>query len=193
MKLRRPRDSDELIDERAFEREEYLPYWADLWPSSRALAAALVEQPPRGLRVLELGCGLALPSIAAAMLGAAEVLATDWSADALAFAGVNAALNGVTLPTLLSRWDDPEATIARGAWDLVIAADVLYEQRNVDELLPLLPRLVGVEGRVVVADPDRVPAQRFLREAAAAWLVESRQASERKVVLHTLRPRDQRW
>jgi len=193
MKLRRPRDSDELIDERASEREEYLPYWADLWPSSRALAAALVEQPPRGLRVLELGCGLALPSIAAAMLGAAEVLATDWSADALAFAGVNAALNGVTLPTLLSRWDDPEATIARGAWDLVIAADVLYEQRNVDELLPLLPRLVGVEGRVVVADPDRVPAQRFLREAAAAWLVESRQASERKVVLHTLRPRDQRW
>jgi predicted nicotinamide N-methyase len=193
MKLRRPRDSDELIDERAFEREEYLPYWADLWPSSRALAAALAEQPPRGLQVLELGCGLALPSIAAAMLGAAEVLATDWSADALAFAGVNAALNGVTLPTLLSRWDDPEATVGRGPWDLVIAADVLYEQRNVDELLPLLPRLVGVEGRVVVADPDRVPAQRFLREAAAAWLVESRQASEPKVVLHTLRPRDQLW
>jgi hypothetical protein len=44
-----------------------VPYWARLWPSGLALAAALAADPPSpGVRVLELGCGLALPSVVAA-------------------------------------------------------------------------------------------------------------------------------
>jgi predicted nicotinamide N-methyase len=34
----RPRDTEALLDEHAFEHEEYLPYWAELWPSGVALA-----------------------------------------------------------------------------------------------------------------------------------------------------------
>src|SRR4051794_31355437 len=134
LSLLRPRDSEELLDEEAFEREEFLPYWADLWPSARALAAHLTRLPLSGMRVLELGCGLGVPSLVAALAGA-EVLATDWSADALRFVDLNAARNGAALETRLVRWDDPRALQDETSFDLVVAADVLYEQRNVDQLL----------------------------------------------------------
>src|SRR3954452_5683468 len=78
----RPRSSDALIDEHAFEHEEYLPYWAELWPSALALADALGTAGGDGRRVLELGCGLGVPSLVAALRGA-DVLATDWSPAAV--------------------------------------------------------------------------------------------------------------
>jgi len=156
--LRRPKDSESLLDENAFEHEEYLPYWAELWPSARALAAVLAGRDLGGVRVLELGCGLGLPAITAALRGA-PVLATDWSHDALRFAAANAALNGAPVETALCRWDEAGEIVARGPWPLVLAADVLYEQRNVDQLLPLLPRLVAPAGEVLVTDPGRRPGR----------------------------------
>ena len=96
----RPRDSEALLDESAFEQEEYLPYWAELWPSGLALARWLAGRRFEGCRVIELGCGLALPSIVAAARGG-RVLATDWSADAVAMATLNAHRNGVEVESRL--------------------------------------------------------------------------------------------
>src|SRR3982751_983802 len=79
----RPRDSEALLDEHAFEHEEFLPYWAELWPSGLALAKRIAGRALHGARTLELGCGLALPSLAAALAGG-RVLATDWSPQAIA-------------------------------------------------------------------------------------------------------------
>jgi hypothetical protein len=59
--------------------------------------------------------------------------------------------------------------IARGPWRLVLAADVLYGQRNVDELLDLLPRLVDEDGLVWIADPLRPLTGAFLAAARGAW------------------------
>src|SRR5579885_2021506 len=75
----RPPSPEELIDERAFADEEFLPYWAELWPSGVALARFVAGLELEGTRVLELGCGLGLPSLAAALRGA-DVLASDWAA-----------------------------------------------------------------------------------------------------------------
>src|SRR4051794_24635403 len=86
----RPRDSEALLDEHAFEEQEFLPYWAELWPSGVALARAIAARSLRGARVLELGCGLGLPSLAAA-LGGGRVMATDWSPAALDLLADNAA------------------------------------------------------------------------------------------------------
>ncbi len=82
----RPRSGQGQLGEETFGDEIVMPYWAEMWPSGVALARALVGRPLGGMRTLELGCGgLALPSIVAS-LGGARVLATDWSADAVAFA-----------------------------------------------------------------------------------------------------------
>ncbi len=73
----RPRDSEALLDDHAFEHEEFLPYWAELWPSGVALARALAGRSLRGARTVELGCGLGLPSIAAAERDFAVTSSTD--------------------------------------------------------------------------------------------------------------------
>jgi predicted nicotinamide N-methyase len=169
--IERPPSAEALLSEEAFEREEYLPYWAELWPSGIALARHVLAMPLGGCRVLELGCGLALPSIAAALAGA-NVLATDWSTDALAFAGQNANRNGARLTTALLRWDEPHI-LAFGTFDIVLAADVLYEGRNGEQLRRLLPRVVAPGGHALVADPARPHAERFLEAAAADWTVET--------------------
>jgi len=169
LRLLRPRDAEALLDEAAFEREEFLPYWAELWPSSLALAAAISGRSLRGARTLELGCGLGLPSIAAALAGG-RVLATDWSADAIAITAENAERNGADLETLVCSWTDPGPLLDRAPWDLVLASDLLYEARNGDALLPLLPRLTG---EVWLADPGRQAADRFLDAARRDWEIVS--------------------
>jgi predicted nicotinamide N-methyase len=161
LRLLRPRDAEALLDEHAFEHEEFLPYWAELWPSSLALARAVAARSLRGARTLELGCGLGLPSIAAALAGG-RVLATDWSPDAVAMTRANAERNGACVETLVCSWAEPGPLVERGPWDLVLASDVLYEARNGEALAPLLPRLLAPHGEVWLADPGRPAAERWL-------------------------------
>jgi predicted nicotinamide N-methyase len=181
----RPRDSEALLDDEAFEREEFLPYWAELWPGALALARIVERRSFRGARVVELGCGLAIPSIVAALRGA-RVLATDWSPDAMALAAQNAERNGATLERAVVSWADPGPLVARSPWDLVLASDVLYERRNVELLLDLLPQLVDERGEVLLAEPGRPPAAAFFAAAAAQWT--TTQLSGR-VPVHRLRRR----
>jgi predicted nicotinamide N-methyase len=187
VELMRPPDAEALISEEAFEREEFLPYWAELWASAIALAHDVSMRALRGRPTLELGCGLGLPSIAAARAGG-RVLATDWSPDAVRATGANAERNGVNVETLRCAWAEPEPLLTRAPWSLVLASDVLYEQRGVDELLELLPRLVDRQGLVLLADPGRVPAGRFVRTAGedgwVIWSVASPRAP--RVVIHRM-------
>jgi predicted nicotinamide N-methyase len=186
----RPRDGEALLDEGAFARQdEYLPYWVELWPSGLALARAIHGRSLRGARVLELGCGLALPSIAAALAGG-RVLATDWSAHAVAVATENARRNGVTLDADVASWYAPDEMVAAGPWDLVLAADVLYEARNVPVLEELLPRLVGSTGEVWLADPGRAAAEEFFVRAPERWSLRTTyDTAPPHVSIRRLRPR----
>jgi predicted nicotinamide N-methyase len=161
----RPPSADALIDEDAFDEDEFLPYWAELWSSGVALAGVVSGLDLGGRRVLELGAGLGLPSLAAALRGA-DVLATDWAEDAVALLRANAERNGIALRVERVRWDAPEPLLRGAPWDLVLGADLLYEQRNVDQLLELLPHL-GDEA--LLADPGRPFARSFL----AHWQAEA--------------------
>jgi predicted nicotinamide N-methyase len=113
--------------------------------------------------VLELGCGLGLPALAAA-LGGADVLATDWAEDAIELLRRNAERNGVLLRVARVRWSEPEPLLRAAPWDLVLAADLLYEERNVAQLAELLPSLGG---EVVLAEPGRPYAKEFLEKFRA--------------------------
>jgi predicted nicotinamide N-methyase len=161
LRLLQPAEAADLPDDGAVEWAPLAPYWAVLWRSGVALAEELDGAPLRGLRVVELGCGLALPSIAAARAGA-SVLATDESQEALELVARNAGLNDVRVETARVRWSAAEEVIARGPFDLVLAADVLYERSAVAQLLALLPRLAP---RAWLADPGRPAADPFLEQA----------------------------
>lgn len=167
VRVLRPEQPEALVDDLAFEREEYLPYWAEVWPSARALGKEVARADLAGRRVVEIGCGLGIPSVAAA-LGGAEVLATDWSVDALVATARNAELNGVRVETCEVAWASPGMLVDRGPFDLILASDVIYERRNLDALIALLPRL-GAE--VWLADPGRRPAADFFTLAADDWAI----------------------
>src|SRR4051812_4277739 len=110
----RPRDTDALLDDAAFEEgDEFIPYWADLWPSAILLARTIAARALRGARVLELGCGLGLPSLAVALAGG-RALATDWAPEALTAVRRNAEHNNLTVATLVADWRAPEALLERG-------------------------------------------------------------------------------
>ncbi len=190
VRLLRPADGDALLDEVLAEDDpgdDRLPFWAELWPSGGALAAAVAVRRLAGTRALELGCGLGLVSVVAAAAGA-DVLAADQSGEAVAFTAANAARNGVAVRTVVCAFDRPAPLLAGAPWDLVLAADVLYESRNVPALLDLLPRLVGPGGEVWLADPGRPRERDFLAGVdAAGWRRESI-AVRPPVTVHRLRP-----
>jgi predicted nicotinamide N-methyase len=167
--LLQPQESAELPDTGPVEWAPIAPYWSVLWRSGLALARELDGLPLEGKRVVELGCGLGVPSIVAARAGA-EVLATDVSEEALALVARNSEANGVSVETGTVDWAAADALASRAPFDLVLAADVLYEEASVAPLLSLLPRLAPVAW---VADPGRLVACGFLEHAKRRWAVKT--------------------
>ena len=166
-----------LPDEGPVEWAPVAPYWSVLWRSGVALACELDGMALGGLRVVELGCGLAVPSIAAARAGAV-VLATDACAEALTLLARNAQANDVQIETATVDWTEPGELVRRAPFDLVLAADVLYERASVALLLSLLPRLAP---EAWLADPGRPAAGAFVEQADRRWPVETRVRDEVRV------------
>lgn len=171
----RPRSADDLISENDFERDERLPYWAELWPSSTILANFIfADKRPRG-RLIELGAGIGLVSIAAAMAGH-DVTASDYYEDALAFARANSYRNlGYEINTALVDWRAVSPDLPR--FDTVLASDVLYESRYAPLVATVIDRLLAPRGIAYVADPGRVAANAFVDACVERGLEISARAS----------------
>lgn len=161
IRFRRPPSIEKLLDELANRdpsdlelQDERLPYWADVWPCCRALILTL--QAHTGLvadkDVIELGSGLGLAGIAAALAGAKVVL-TDYSEDALGFAADNWALNLPGPPkTLLIDWRHPPQQLQA---DVLIASDVAYETRFFEPLVHTFQKLLRPGGDILLTEPRR--------------------------------------
>lgn len=189
IRLEKPRNADDLISEADFAHDERLPYWADLWPAAVVLAdfllreRALLGAVPDGARptALELGCGLGLVTLAAQGAGYA-VTATDYYADALRFTARNALHHGSEAPAVrLVDWRSLPDDL--GTFDLVLAADVLYERAYAAFVADAIARALTPTGRALVADQGRVALEDFLAEAAARGLVAQVVHRERRGVV----------
>lgn len=119
-------------------------YWSFCWASGQVLAAWILAHPGcvAGRKVLDFGSGSGVVAIAAAMAGAAEVIACDLDPAALDAAAANAHLNGVAV-TLCDDWRRRPGDIG-----VVTAADVLYDPEN----RPLLSMFRRVAPTVLLAD-----------------------------------------
>ena len=184
LRLWRPARPQELVDGGA-ESGAAGPVWAHTWTSGIVLARLITDRALQDLRVLDIGCGLGLVGVAAAAAGAA-VTVSDRSAYALAFAAVNAEVNGLSVEAVRCDWRDPAPLAVRGPWDLVLGADLLYDERSAFHLLRLLDRLVAAAGEVWLTDPGRRAAAAFTAAASVDWTL-SRRACGSGVVLHRLR------
>ncbi len=168
MGIWRPPDMESLIDLAAFEADERIPYWADVWESAIVLAEEIARLDGCGRTLLELGCGLGLPSLVAARSGFA-VTATDYEEPAIEGVRYNAAKNGLKdIDTRVLDWRNIPSDVGR--FDLVVAADVLYEPHHSAALAAVIARTLSPVGLALVADPCRTRAAGFADACRAAGL-----------------------
>lgn len=168
LRIWRPPDMESLIDLVAFDADERIPYWADVWESAIVLGEELATLPGGGHSLLELGCGLGLPSLVAARAGFA-VMATDYEEPALEGVRYNAAQNGIsTIETRVLDWRTIPADLGR--FDRVVAADVLYESHHAAALAGVIASALAPGGQALVADPCRTRAAGFIDACRAAGL-----------------------
>lgn len=178
--LLKPRNSDDLISEADYVKDERLPYWADLWTAAEVLAEYVLERGPEVLqrlraaagtadtddgaespaaRVLELGCGLGLVSIVAERAGF-RALATDYYDDALLFVRENARrVLGREIATRMVDWTAMPEDLGR--FELVLAADVLYEMRYAEVVASAVERSLIDGGVFWLADQGRIALGTF--------------------------------
>jgi predicted nicotinamide N-methyase len=156
-----PASAEDLIDERDFERDERLPYWAELWPSSRVLGQWMLGKAGDGCSLLELGCGAGLVATCASLSGF-DVTVSDYYEDALRFAEVNALRNGGRISRgMLLDWRKLPPDLPR--YDVVIASDVLYERPSGVLIAETLAHTLAPNGTAWLADPGRVARDAFIR------------------------------
>jgi predicted nicotinamide N-methyase len=136
------------------------PYWAFCWGAGQALSRYILDHPTlvAGKRVVDFGAGSAVAGIAAALAGAAQVVAVDIDPLALRMAQANARLNGVKLDV---------APQVGEPWDVLLASDVLYETGNEHWL-----RTAADSGRqVLLSDPLRHGTPRPGLQVVAEYVV----------------------
>ncbi len=142
--LRHDYRQEDLTDEERCVLMDEPPFWAFCWSSGQVLARWLrdFEEGLAGKRVLDFGSGSGIAAIAAALSGAREVIALDTDPLSRRAIEANAELNSVTVT--------PAANLdsLRGDFDVILAADVLYDRNN----LQLLDIFIERSKLVVVAD-----------------------------------------
>ena len=185
LRLMRPAEPDRLLDALdvlALNRsDDYMPYWAYLWPGAYLLAEAVGRGIwPTGLKTLEIGCGLGLTGLVGLQRGL-HVHFTDYDTAPLAFVEQSAEANGFDsdrYSTGRFDWREPEGS----SFDLILGADVLYERKLVPLVADVLAARLAPDGIGLVSNPYRVAAEAFPEELARRGLT----AEVEPIEAHTL-------
>lgn len=137
--------------------------FGQLWPASRALARAVKHIDIRNRRVIELGCGLGLPSLVLQSRGA-DVTASDHHPLSEPFLDYNAALNRLApIPYVDLPWSSAHSLQDIGRFDLIVGSDILYERDHAEMLAALVGRLAAARAKVLITCPGRGYRNRFTR------------------------------
>lgn len=167
-----PADVDALLDlpitQERFDRDEYMPYWAQPWPAAVLLAEAVLRgEPGAGRPAVEIGGGVGLVSLAAAAMGW-SVVASDYDEDAIAFAELNARNNDIALAAYeLIDYREP---LPGPRYDFILGADLLYERVKGEPVASWISSALRVSGKALLSDPNRSIADNFPDHARAAGL-----------------------
>ncbi len=147
------------------------PFWAFPWAGGQALSHYILDNPEtvRGRRVLDVACGSGLVAIAAALAGAAGVVANDIDPMCEAAVRLNAGLNGVSVSYHggdLLAGETPDH-------DVILAADVFYEQTPARLFRAMLERARANGATIFAGDPGRTYFPRDAFRLVAEYAVET--------------------
>lgn len=178
-------DLEARLDRQALlnsERVPEPPYWALVWIGARALAAEVMEAPPSPeTRVLDLGCGLGLSGLAAAQAGA-HVTFSDYIPECMDFVCASAETHGLT--SYECRVADFTRDNLGARYDLILAADIVYDPAHYQPLAAFLEAHLADGGTILLTESLRADAKNFLTmmlelgfidDCSAAWVDEDGQ------------------
>ncbi len=151
----RPSDPDHILNritDEEYERDQFLPFWAEHWPSSEVLLSYCINNlPPDSRTICELGCGLGIISAALATTGR-SILATDIAPQACVYSSANMRKYSGKGNILCCDWRHPPF---KQTFDCIIASDILYEQRWIEPIVLFLQNHLASAGSALIADPTR--------------------------------------
>lgn len=137
--------------------------FGQLWPASLVLAGAVGSINIAGRRIIELGCGLGLPSLVLQSRGA-DVTASDRHPLSEPFLDHNAVLNNLPLlPFLDLAWEPKDSDTDVGQFDLIIGSDILYERNHAELVAAVINRLASPTAKVLITCPGRGYRNRLSR------------------------------
>ncbi len=167
LKVARPADPDRLLEAPDVlewnRRDDYMPYWAYLWPGAYLLSDAVADEPEPAGQVLEIGCGLGL----AGLVGLARgwtVKFTDYDSAPFRYIEASVAANGFDVAKSgvgLIDWRQPPPE----TYALILGADLLYERKLIPLVAHVLDRMLAPGGVALLTDPGRSPSEGFESEA----------------------------
>ena len=152
--------------------------------STRGALALLDRQVRPGMRVLDLGSGSGILSIAAVVLGAHSAIGVECDADANVVADRNAIANGVSGRVSFLTGDAATLAPVAGPVDLVLSN--ILRTVNVT-LLPAIRQALAPGGIAIFAGMEEQESELFrgpLREAGFSVIDESRDAGWWSVAAH---------
>jgi len=188
-------DAGKSIDAAALLRERVIadpPYWALPWTGARAIAAAVSSMAlPRAGGILDLGCGLGLAGLAVSRRGSAVVFG-DYLEEPLEF--VRASLRRTAATDCEARRIDFTRDDDHGLFDLILAADIVYDPAHYAPLARFLDRCLTTSGTILLTESLRADARVFLEGLLAHGFVDDKRAlwvmedgRRERTWLHTLR------
>lgn len=175
----RPIDIETLLDQSAGDPEQNLPYWAEIWPSGIALAAEISGSPDRfdGVPVLELGSGVGITA-AIALAAGAILTTTDYAPESSLMTRLTCRLLTGREPAARQvNWRAPDADLLQedgSPWPIILAADVLYEERDIEPVLDVFERVLAPNGTIWLAEPGRRPSRLAIERAKTrGWRIKT--------------------
>ncbi len=143
----------------AFERDEYMPYWAYLWPSALKMVAMILKADwPPNAEVLEIGAGIGIVGLAGLARGL-KVTISDYEPKAVELALYNARQNGFEGFGMVIDWRSPP----KQKYPLLWGCELLYEDRHHEPLLNLTRSMLTADGVAWFVDGGRMRAERFCK------------------------------
>ncbi|MFW5959629.1 MAG: class I SAM-dependent methyltransferase [Chitinivibrionales bacterium] len=167
----KPADPTEILNritEDEFREDEFLPYWAEYWPSSVVLARYLLKEvPPSTGNLCEIGCGLGTLSVILKYFGY-WIIPMDYSPDSCSITKENGSRNRVDLSPVCTDWRSPGfKTELRTGFNTITGSDILYEKRFTEPVLEFIKTYLAKNGTAFIADPERGFHKDFAKEAEA--------------------------
>ena len=177
IKISRIANPDDLLDALAESdpdsldvKDERLPYWAEIWPSSIALSTYILRHyvDSKPINALELGCGIGLVGTTAALINW-QVTFSDYQQDAIDLALLNAIQNkpDALVSSKLIDWRKVPENLS---YDCLLAADIIYEERFFKPVFNCLKSLMSEDGFTLLSEPKRKIASSFFESVEANGL-----------------------